>query len=370
MKKILILGVGNAQVDLIEYCKNNNFEVHGCSYQYGDSGESLVDQFVLMDITDVEAIKKYVVENNIDYVYSVGSDVAMPSVTEVCRDLNLPCFIEPEIARICNTKNELRSYLGNDFLGNVRFQEISSKEDELKMEFPLMMKPVDSQGQRGVFKISSKSDFDNLVEASFSYSRKKKVIIEEYVDGDEISVNTLSKDGACVFKIISDRIVWDEYPGGIIHKHIIPSKYDSGQMKQRIEDLVERVLKKLGIKNGPAYFQIKINRGIEPKLIEVTPRLDGCHMWRLIHHYCGVNLLDLSMKLLQRQSLDNQFVPTISEEKKVITEFLCQAPNTIFDRSRFDVANTYFCKWYYHDGDMVKKMNGYMEKCGYKIMDF
>lgn len=368
MKKILILGVGNAQVDLIEYCKKHDFEVHGCSYQHGDSGEMLVDKFALIDITNVQSIEKYVIENSIDYVYSVGSDIAMPSVASVCKNLKLNCFISADTARICNTKNELRAYLGNDFLGNIRFQEISSKDDQIKLAFPLMLKPSDAQGQRGVFKISSQEEFDKYINTSLSYSRKKQAIIEEFIDGDEISVNTFSVDGKCIFKLISDRVVWDEFPGGIIHEHLIPSKYDNGDLKVKIEDLVDRVLEKLNILNGPAYFQIKVNKGTEPKLVEVTPRLDGCHMWRLINQFCNVNLLEMSMNLLQNSHIDYskelKLTPVV---KKVKTEFLCQAPGTKVDKSKFDITDACYCKWYYEDNEVVKKMNGYMEKCGYKI---
>ena len=77
----------------------------------------------------------------------------------------------------------------------------------------------------------------------------------------KLSVNNFSVKWKIIFNIISDRIVWNEFPGGIIHKHVIPSKYGIGEVKKKIENLVERVLNKLSIDDGPAYFQIKIKNG-------------------------------------------------------------------------------------------------------------
>ena len=199
----------------------------------------------------------------------------MPSVSKAAEDLGLKHFVSSETARICNTKNVLRQYLG------------------------------DSQGQRGVYKINNYREFKEKISSSLSFSKSGKVIIEEFIDGDEISVNTFSVNGKIIFNIISDRIVWNEFPGGIIHKHVIPSKYGIGEVKKKIENLVERVLNKLSIDDGPAYFQIKIKNGSEPILVEVTPRLDGCHMWKLIKYYCNVNLLDMSIKHLLGE-LDKQ----------------------------------------------------------------
>ena len=81
----------------------------------------------------------------------------------------------------------------------------------------------------------------------------------------------------------------------------MPTQF-SKNVVEKVKDLVQRVLQKLEIKDGPAYFQIKVV-GDEPYLIEVTPRLDGCHMWRLINIYCGVNLLDMSFKQLIGESV-------------------------------------------------------------------
>ena len=82
-KKLLILGAGNAQIDLIEYAKKLGLEVHVCSYSNTDKGIPLADSFAQINIVDTDRIEAYVRENQIDFVYSVGSDIAVPTVCRV-----------------------------------------------------------------------------------------------------------------------------------------------------------------------------------------------------------------------------------------------------------------------------------------------
>ncbi len=369
MNKILVLGTGNPQLDLINECKKYGMEVYACSYCHGGVGETVADHFGLIDITDAEAVLEYVKTNQIDYVYSAGSDVAMPTVGKVSENCNLPCFIKTEIATICNDKGKLRETLRALPKWNINYQVLSDKNAEIELQYPFMMKPLDSQGQRGVCLIEDYEQFFREFDNSVSFSKEGKVIIEEVVIGQEVSVNTFSIDGKVVFEQVSDRIVWEGYSGGLIHKHLIPSqRVQEESLCEEMHQLVCEALKVLGLENGPAYFQIKVAEN-GPKIIEITPRLDGCHMWRLIEYYTGVNLLECSVRLLVGdQSLEEVFVNRKPVKKEsYLTEFLCQGPETVFERANFDVKDAIYHEWYYSDGDRVKRMNGCKEKCGYQI---
>lgn len=150
MNKILILGAGNAQVDAIRFCRNKGYEVYGCSYTSTDRGIPLLGHFKQIDIKDIGAVCEYASENKIDVVYSVGSDLAVPTAMRVSEQLNLRHFISYETAAICQTKNRLRSFLGADFQGNLPYLCASGIEQALGFgQYPCMMKPTDSQGQRG-----------------------------------------------------------------------------------------------------------------------------------------------------------------------------------------------------------------------------
>ena len=366
-KRILILGAGNAQIDAIEYCKSEGYEVVGCSYTTVDSGIPHLDIFEQVDIKNIEGIVKLAKKYGVNAIYSIGSDLAMPSVMEACEKLGLPHFISSEVAAICHSKGKMREELGDTFEGNAKFRVCSSLEEAVAHDaFPAMMKPVDSQGQRGCFKVESVEDIKKNFEASIDYSFEGKVIIEEFIDGPEVSVNAYMQDGSMKFALVSDRYVYEEYPGGIIKEHRVPSSFADRETQAKIRDLASRVASKIGITDGPCYFQIKLKGNTEPVILEVAPRLDGCHMWNLIKHYCGADLLEACFRhLLNGENvLDGDY--TFSNEEYSL-KFMCKEPNTIFKQSDFDVSDAdYYC-YYYDDGDRVLKINGFVEKCGYII---
>ncbi len=228
------------------------------------------------------------------------------------------------------------------------------------------MKPVDSQGQRGIKLINSKEEFDYHFEVALSHSRSKKIIIEEFIEGPEISANVYMIDGEIVFSLISDRISWPQFEGGIIHKHIIPSKVINKNSEKLVNEMIKSVTKKLNINNGPAYFQIKVQNN-QPKLIEVTPRLDGCHMWRLIKEGTGVDLLDITINHLIENRIDPNLLSFNDIQKELTLEFICKEPNSIVDESDYNIRDVLDLVQYYEIGEKVKAMNGYMEKIGYII---
>ncbi len=366
-KRILILGAGNAQIDAIEYCKDHGYEVVGCSYTTVDCGIPHLDHFEQVDIKSVDGVVALAEKYGVCAIYSVGSDIAMPTVMEASRRLGLPQFISPETAALCHSKDKMREALGRDFAGNASFIVCSDLDMALSYtDFPGMMKPVDSQGQRGCFRVDSADDIREHFEASMGYSFEGKVIIEEFIDGPEVSVNAFMQNGMMKFALVSDRYAFDEYPGGIIKEHRVPSSFADAETRRKCEDLAARVASKLGITDGPAYFQIKLNHGTDPVLLEVTPRLDGCHMWNLIKHYCGADLLDACFRhLLSGESVLDDDYKMSSDEYSLI--FMSKEPNTRFDSSEFDTDGAEHVCYYYSDGDRVLRINGYMEKCGYII---
>lgn len=362
-KKFLVLGIGNAQVDLIRYLKDNtDFEVHAVSYNSLGRGLKLVDKFVEINIIDKDKIIEYVKNENIDYIYSVGSDLAMPTVAFVSEKLNLHHFVSYETALTCNTKNLTREKLGNVY-GNIEFVQINKETDlnKINISFPAMLKPVDSQGQRGVITVKNIDDIKKHLSHCLSFSKREEAILEKKIVGEEISVNAIIKDSEIVFLLPSKRVSFKEFDGGIIHKHILPLEFNNNQYKN-LNKLVTSCIERLEIKNGPLYFQIMVNND-DLYLIEVAPRLDGCHMWNLIKHSTGVDLLDITLKLLIKENID---IPKEFNVKPSVLEFICQAPNEKF-KGYSKKQKSEFYEPYYEKGKIVNKMNGYIEKCGYEI---
>lgn len=366
VKRILILGIGSAQVDALRWCRTAGFEVHACGMSEQGAGRSLVERFLKADIRDGDAVEQYARENRIDVVYSVGSDVAMPTVALVSERLGLPCFFPHESAATCGNKVLMRRALGPDFAGNVAHRLARSLEEaEAWDTFPCVMKPVDNQGQRGVFTIRERSEMREFFRRSLQFSPGGGVILEEYADGSEVSANTYVVDGKVRFTEVTDRAVFEDYPGGIVREHRIPSSASAAE-QQAVRDLVGRVLDRIRVPNGPVYFQAKLtDRG--PVLLEMTPRLDGCHLWRLIREYCSVDLLECTFRHLLGDPL-----PSLEETtpgRPLVLRFPSAAPGTEVDHESLKPGRSLFLEWYYGQGEKVRPINGYMEKVGYLIAE-
>ena len=369
-KKVLILGASNAQIDAIKYCKSRGLKVGGCSYTTADNGIPMLDYFRRVDIKDAGGVAAFAREMGTDIVYSIGSDLAIPTAMKVSEMMELPHFISHSTAEKCHSKHLMREALGKDFNGNTRFIVCETLNDAEGYDgFPAMMKPVDSQGQRGCFRVDSFEDIKKYFAISFEYSIEGKVIIETFVDGPEISVNAYLQEGKMKFAIVSDRIVFEEYPGGIIKEHVIPSIMANKEVQKKAIELVARAAKKLGINDGPCYVQLKIDKSECPIILEIAPRLDGCHLWKLIKQYCGVDLLDACFsQLINNTSVLNDEFNIPNAEYRL--SFNCKKTGDLFNKNEFDCSKAEEVFWYYEDGDVIRKVNGFVEKCGYMICKY
>jgi biotin carboxylase len=370
MKKALVLGVGNAQVDLIKALKARGWWVIGCSYRHEGRGLQFVDQFELVNITDYPGVKTLAQAEKVDLIYSIGSDLAMPTLTRVAAELGLPVLVSHAVAELLQHKFLLRSFLAEHHLSPMRYARVRSLSDlEEWQTFPAIVKPVDNQGQRGVFLARTMQDVRNQFAESLAQSRSQTLIIEEYLDGLEVSVNAFVVDGEIVVSEISDRLVVEGYAGGIPDGHVFPSSWCDDHDCADIHTLACQCIQALGIQAGPVYFQIKLtSKG--PRVVELTPRLDGCHMWRLIKMASGIDLLDACIRLLEGdRNLSFSKVPAPAAYH---LKFFLRPPGQVFYTQDYPVdadrnASDFFYEYYYTDGETIRPVNGKLEKVGFYI---
>lgn len=366
MKKVLILGVASVQYDAIKILKELGYVTYAVAMKNDGPGAAEADYFAEINILDVEGIIEYIRTNQINAVYSTGSDLAMPIASEISELLSLPHFVSKETARTTNNKDLMREALGQDFKGNIPYQIIEDKNTPLTLPYPFIMKPTDSQGQRGVNVIHSYSEFLDKFDSTIAYSRSGKVIIEYYVQGPEISVNGYVVDGELRYLTASDRVTWEKHIG-LIHKHIVPAHVLNETSYAELWDIMNRMLCKLGILNGPIYAQVKVEAN-KPYVIEVTPRLDGCHMWKVLAMHEGLNLMKLTFQHLLEDDISE--LSNLKESKQSYElEFICQEPHTAAEYEAYNSAiNSSEASYlYYHQGDNIRPVNNKYEKIGYMI---
>lgn len=363
-KKVLILGVASVQMDAVQQLKQMGCEVFTIAMKKDGPAADLADHFDIINILDEDGIIEHIKKNSIEFIYSTGSDLAMPIACKISEKLNLPHFVSSNTAYICNHKNIMRETLTKKCIGNIPYQ-VMEEIEEVTIGYPAILKPSDSQGQRGIFVINSQKELEKYFEKAKQFSREKKVIVEKFIDGPEISVNGYMVNGKLRYLVVSDRETWPEYTG-LIHKHIVPATTIESDVEKKIYSIVEDACQRVGIENGPVYFQMKMGSS-EPYIIEMTPRLDGCHMWKLLKYFTGVNLMKLTFEHLIYGDTSELNKLSIDKKSRELV-FFCQVPNSIMDRGLFtipqDISDLF---WYYENGDNIRPVNGIYDKVGYYI---
>ena len=368
MKKILVLGTSSIQADLVRLCRERGQEVFTCSNAERGPARELSREFRLVDIVDRQGVLDYARSIGADLVHSVGSDVAMPTASWVSEQLGLPRFVSSRTAEVCNSKPLMRETLGFDNPWNLDFQVIRSPEEGIRIPFPLVLKPADSQGQRGVRLVQDREDLFRCFSQARAFSRTGGVILEEFARGPEISVPAYVADGKVWSGLVADRISWPQYPGWIVHKLAMPSATLGESAGRAVGELLAFVAERLGIRSGPMYCQIKITEG-GPKLIEVSPRLDGGHLWRAWEMITGVNLLAILLDHLEGNvPAPSRFHPSRAGEPLEL-EYLCALPGWRHDPDHFreETEGAAYLEWYYQRGEEVRSTHGFAEKTGYVI---
>lgn len=362
--KVLILGVASVQMDAVLELKKIGCETFTIAMAKDGPAADVADHFDVINILDEKRVEQFIKENQIDVVYSTGSDLAMPVSCKISERLGMPHFVTSKSAYICNHKNAMRSALTSECEGNIPFQ-VMEEIKQIEIEYPLILKPSDAQGQRGIFKINSQSEFEKHFEEARAFSREGKVIVEKFIDGPEVSVNGYMVNGVLRFVVASDRDTWPEYTG-LIHRHIVPGKAFSKETENKMKRIIEDACNRIGILNGPVYFQMKV-MGDQPYIIEMTPRLDGCHMWNILERATGVNLMKLTFMHLLMNDV-SELKNLNREVKPMELVFWCQKPKTYMDQTKLELpldAVSHF--YYYENGELIRPVNGRYDKIGYYI---
>lgn len=296
LKKIMIVGGGELQIPVIEAAKKLGYTVIVSDMDENAPGMLIADIKAVISTIDADKILEFAHKNEIDGIVTAATDFPIRSVAATAQALNLVGISEDTAIKATN-KRIMRKCLKDagvsvpDFYGIKNFDEIIELTDKIDKNKKYIMKPVDNSGSRGVFFIDNLRDFGKLREIydySRDYSRSGEVLIEEYMYGDEISVETFCVDGECIILQITDKVTSKE-PYFVEKMHIQPSKYE-GKIKEDIVYEVKRALKALGINNGPAHTEVMVtNEG--PKIVEVGARTAGDHISsELLYLSTGIDL--------------------------------------------------------------------------------
>jgi biotin carboxylase len=196
---------------------------------------------------------------------------------------------------------------------------MESKLDDLQMDMPLIVKPTDRSGSRGICKISSMSELKAAIAGACKQSFEKKALIEEYIEGQEYSVECISWNGEHNFLATTKKFTTGA-PNFIETAHMEPADLSESEI-EKIKKIVFRALDALEIKYGASHSEIKINSGGEIKVIEIGGRMGGdCIGSDLVFLSTGIDFVKavIQISLGKKPKLDRGACPQCAAVRYVL----------------------------------------------------
>ena len=274
MKKIVVIGANDFQNQLILKAKARGFETHVFAWECGDVGEKTADHFYPISIVEKEAILEECRKIQPDGVVSIASDLASLTVNYVAEELGLTGN-GMQSALISTNKHLMRHAFEENGLPSPKSIQVEAdgEWDLSGFSWPVIVKPTDRSGSRGIFLIKSPDQLREAVQSACEESFEKKALIEEFAGGEEFSVEYVSFAGEHHFLTVTRKFTTGA-PRFIEIGHLEPSGL-SEEMIRRIQEIVPRALDALGIRYGASHSELKIDREGKIRLIEIGGRMGG-----------------------------------------------------------------------------------------------
>lgn len=264
----------------------------------------------IISTIDIDAVIDVSKKYNIDGIMTLASDMPMRTVAAVAKELNL-VGISLETALKATNKAEMRKALKENNVPIPTYFKVSNKDEYLNavekiknMGYKCIVKPADNSGSRGIDLLPdyNKDTIEKAYEYSKNYSRNGDLVVEEYMEGPEVSVETLSINGVCNVIQITDKLTTGA-PYFVEMGHSQPSQKEQ-DIQEKIKQVAIAANKAIGIKNGPSHTEIKITKD-GPKIVELGARLGGDNITtHLVPLSTGVNMVEACIKIALGETCD------------------------------------------------------------------
>jgi biotin carboxylase len=298
VKTVLFVGAGRHQRRAIEHARRRGLRVVAVDRNEQAPGLAKADVAEVVDFTDVEAVTDVGHRHEVDGVLTVSADRAVPVVAAVAEELGLS-GIGRATAYVMTHKLAMRSALAAAEVPQPAFAPLRSEDDAERAlaaaALPAVLKPVDSGGQRAVFRIGSREElWANLGEA-LDESPTGEAIVESFVDGIELNGIVIARGGEARLLTLSDRLRPPGIGFGVGWIHVYPPSIPDEQ-RERAERTAEDAVRALGLRDGIAFPQLIASPDGNVVVVEVAARIPGGQMADLVRHAVGVDLVEIALR--------------------------------------------------------------------------
>jgi len=375
MKKIMMLGGNAFQLSATKRAKELGYYVISVDYLPDNPAHKLADEYHNVSTTDKEAVLKLAQELQIDGILAFASDVSAPTAAYVSEAMGLPTNSYDSIMTLTH-KDLFRDFMTKNGLQNAHAKAFKSIDDGREffnsLELPLIIKPVDSSGSKGVVKVTSRDQYEDAYKEAESYSLSKHVIIEDFIQkyGYQIDGDGFVKDGKIIFFGVMDQhndLDMAPYvPIGLSR----PSIQDMS-IQNKARDLIQKIYDLLGVKFGAFNFEYITDKNGEVYLLEIGPRNGGNFIPDTIKYATGIDMITASIKACVGDDYDECFVQT---DNKVATSFVVHSLTDgkfkcleISDEVKDCIVEN---RMFVEPGDEVKKFHNGGDTIGIMCLEF
>ena len=310
MKTVLFVGAGRHQRRAIQRAKELNLRVAAVDRNPDALGLKEADIARVVDYADPDAVLAAIKRVNIDGVLTVSADSAVPTVAAVAEALGLP-GIGVETAHLMTNKIAMRRRFAESGIPQPRFaalRKLSERHRALdEVGVPAVLKPADSGGQRGVFRIESMDDVESHLHEALVLSPTGQAILEEFVAGTEMNGIVIARDGDPIPLTLSDRLRPPGIGFGVGWIHVYPAAVWGDQLLES-ERTATHAVKALGLTNGIAFPQLIATTDGRVSMVECAARIPGGQMADLVRHAVGVDLVEIQLRFALGEALPDELV--------------------------------------------------------------
>ena len=320
MKKIAVIGASYLQVPLVKKIKELGHEVHCFAWDKDAVCKEIANQFYPISITEKDLILEKCKEIGIDGICTIASDVAAPTVAYVAERMKLNANSYESACR-ANNKFQMLKALDKAGIPCPKYRCVTDADtlQDTDWVFPLIVKPSDRSGSIGVAKVYSIDELTKTVETAIGLSFKGEAMVEEFIEGHEISVEFISYHGKHYPLQITDKVT-TEAPHFVELEHHQPANLSEDSFKE-IYKITEKALNALGLTEGASHSEFRITPDGHIMVMEIGGRMGG--------DFIGSDLVQLStgydfVKGVIDVSLETFKEPTFKTPRYSGVYFLCE----------------------------------------------
>ena len=327
---VLMVGAGPSQASAIRRARELGFGVVAVDGDARAAGLAFASRAEVHDFSDLEAVVAIGRRHAVDGVLTVASDRAVPVVAAVAERLRLP-GIGTAIAARMTHKVTMRERLAAAGVPQPSFARVtthgSARLAVERIGLPVVLKPANSGGQRGLSLVERPDQRAAAVDAALSFSPTREAIIESFVPGDELNAILVVRSGEPTLLTLSDRLRPTGPGFGVGWIHAYPAGIDEDVHAQATRVAAEAV-RALGLRDGIAFPQLIVDSAGGVQLIEIAARVAAGQMADLVRVGTGIDLIEIALRQCTGERIADSFV-TPSCSQPLAIRFFTAAPGVL-----------------------------------------